>query len=258
MDRTVNYNSLAGDFDKRYERSDYGPLADLLRRFLKQLPSGRVLDVGCGTGHWLAEISATGAPCLGLDPARNMLEVALRKRTAADIVQASADPLPLMPRAFTHVVCINVLHHIPNPALFLAEAQRVLVPGGRIITVGLDPHTGTDQWWIYDYFPQVVAIDKRRFLSTRVIRQMLASHGFIEASTRDVLHFPDMFVARAALESGRTAKSTTSELALLTDQEYQAGMSRLLADIEAAEARGETLSIGADLRLYATTARLPG
>ncbi len=258
MNRTVNYDSLASDFDKRYERSDYSPLSDLLRRFIEEPPSGRVLEVGCGTGHWLAEISQRGIPCFGLDPALSMLEVARRKATGAGTVQAVAEKLPWASKSFTHVICINAFHHMEDREQFLAEAQRVLRPGGRILVVGLDPHAGMDSWWIYDYFPQVIVIDKRRYASTQTIRDLLDRHGFIESMTVEALHFPDKFPARLALATGRLAKSTTSQLAVLPDEEYEAGMARLKNDIDSAEARGETLTIGADLRLYATTAHLTG
>jgi hypothetical protein len=36
---------------------------------------------------------------------------------------------------------------------FLDEARRVLRSGGRLMTIGLDPHLGIDRWYIYDYFP---------------------------------------------------------------------------------------------------------
>ena len=40
------------------------------------------------------------------------------------------------------------------------EARRVLRAGGSLMSVGLDPHTALDQWWIYDYFPGALAADR--------------------------------------------------------------------------------------------------
>ena len=67
------------------------------------------------------------------------------------------------------------------------------------------------------------------------------------------LHMPIQVSARSALDSGQLAKATTSQLTILTDEEYDAGIKRLAADIEVADASGKNLTIGADLRLYATT-----
>lgn len=86
------------------------------------------------------------------------------------------------------------------------------------------------------------------------IRKMLNQAGFINCSTIETLHIPVKAPARSTLESGQLAKTSTSQLAILTDAEYQRGINRLMQEIEDAESRGNTLEIEADLRVYATTA----
>jgi SAM-dependent methyltransferase len=165
--------------------------------------------------------------------------------------------MPCRPKLLGRVFCINAFHHFVDHRRFLAEARRVLHPGGGIMIVGLDPHTCLDRWWIYDYFPQVVDIDKKRYPSTDQIRSLMIAYGFVSASTVEALHMPLQMSARLALETGRLAKTTTSQLAVLTDEEYDEGIGHLMRDIEINEARHKSLTIGADLRLYATTAWLP-
>jgi uncharacterized SAM-dependent methyltransferase len=60
--------------------------------------------------------------------------------------------------------------------------------------------------------------------------------------------------AREALERGRLDRAATSQLGVLTEDEYQRGLARIRADVAAAAARGESLTLGTDLRLYATVA----
>jgi hypothetical protein len=62
------------------------------------------------------------------------------------------------------------------------------------------------------------------------------------------IHIP----ARYAMEKGFLAKTTTSQLIVLTHEEYNRGIRQLQRDIESAEASRSTLTIGADLRVYAT------
>jgi len=161
--------------------------------------------------------------------------------------------MPWGAQTFNRLFCINSLHHFADQERFGVEAGRLLDHGGGVLIVGLDPHNGRDRWWIFDYFPQVIEIDRKRYPSTGQIRDRLTAHGFTYCRTVVALHMPVRMPARAALESGRLGKSTTSQLSVLSDDEYRAGISRLVSDIEAAEAAGKTLSIGADLRLYATT-----
>jgi len=252
--RSVDYDSVAIQFDKRYERSDYRPVWKLLIGYLRGA-QGPILEVGCGTGHWLKEIERLNIPTVGIDPSRNMLEAACKKQSGAAIIQGEAEHLPGKDNSFDRLFCVNSFHHFQDKERFVAEAARVLRPRGKILIVGLDPHNGLDQWWVYDYFPQVVRIDKERYPSTEAIRDMLGSHGFADCQTEVALHFPDRLPARTALETGRLAKTTTSQLTVLTDAEYKEGIGRLVKAIEAAEARGEMLVIGADLRVYATTAQ---
>jgi hypothetical protein len=84
----------------------------------------------------------------------------------------------------------------------------------------------------------------------------MQENGFVNCSTIEVLHMPVKLSARSALQSGRLEKTTTSQLTVLTDEEYNAGLSRLINDIELKEAQHKELTIIADLRLYATTAWL--
>ena len=254
MNRPVDYDVVAEVYDCRYERSDYGPLLQLLLSFAAG--SREILEVGCGSGHWLQELAGQGYDVMGLDPSSSMLRIARRKSRQPSFVQACAEAIPCRGMLFGRVFCINAFHHFIDQKGFLAEAHRVLNPSGGIMIVGLDPHTGLDRWWIYDYFPQAIEIDKKRYPSTARIRSLLTADGFVNASTVEALHMPLQMSARLALETGRLAKTTTSQLTILTDDEYDEGIRHLMRDIEINEAQHRSLTIGADLRLYATTAWL--
>jgi len=252
--RSVNYDTVAEVYDRRYERSDYSPVLRLLFDFVRG--GKRLLEIGCGTGHWLSELTRAGYDAVGLDPSRNMLKTAMGKSQQLELILGRAESIPFGTCTIDRLFCINALHHFSQKERFMTEARRVLHSEGGILVIGLDPHTGLDHWWIYDYFPQVIDIDKRRCPSTISLRKSMQENGFINCNTIEVLHMPIKLSARSALQSGRLAKNTTSQLTILTDKEYKAGLSRLMKDIELKEAQHKDLMIGADLRLYATTAWL--
>lgn len=255
MNRSVDYDAVAEVYDRRYDRSDYGPVLQLLLSFVQG--SRHILEVGCGSGHWLQELAKQGYDVVGLDPSSSMLRTGKRKSRQPSFVQAWAEAIPCRQALFGRVFCINAFHHFVDQRRFLTEAHRILHPGGGIMIVGLDPHTGLDCWWIYDYFPQVIEIDKKRYPSTGQIRSLMTAYGFVSASTVEALHMPLQMSARLALETGRLAKTTTSQLMVLTDDEYDEGIRHLMRNIEINEAQHKALTIGADLHLYATTAWLP-
>jgi ubiquinone/menaquinone biosynthesis C-methylase UbiE len=101
------------------------------RRWLASDARGRILDLGSGTGRSLPLLAA-GAWVVGLDPARDALRRARRRAPAVPLVQARAEALPFRDGAFATVVGALVLCTVDDPVTALAEARRVLRPGGQL------------------------------------------------------------------------------------------------------------------------------
>jgi SAM-dependent methyltransferase len=95
-------------------------------------PGSRVLDVGCGSGEFLAMLRRAGAVIAGTDPAPGMLELARRGNPTADIRPGSAEALPWPDDTFDVVTAVNSLQFADSTHDALAEAIRVSVPGGAI------------------------------------------------------------------------------------------------------------------------------
>lgn len=106
---------------------------------LRQSPAPRrVLDVGCGTGYalrLLADRLPQASEFLGLDAARNMVEVA--RSASSDerlgFVHAKAERLPLCDGVFDLVVTTTSFDHWPDQARGIRECARVLAPGGMLV-----------------------------------------------------------------------------------------------------------------------------
>ena len=113
--------------------------ADREARFLSDLliDSGRpLLEIGCGEGANLFHIEGTphdDGLAVGLDRSAGKLHFAAAAIPSARFVCADGSALPYADSTFETVIIRDVLHHIPTPADTLAEAARVLRPGGRFI-----------------------------------------------------------------------------------------------------------------------------
>lgn len=118
---------------------------------LAALPSRveRLLDIGAGTGRLLELVAPRCGAALGVDASREMLALArarLAERNLSNCAVRQADMyrLPLPDAAFDAVTLQMVLHYAEDPAAALAEAGRVLRPGGTLLIVDLAPHARAD------------------------------------------------------------------------------------------------------------------
>lgn len=255
MTRKTDYEQIATTYDRRYRDNTYSGTDDTLRGFVTD--GQRVLEVGCGTGHWLARLEHWGCQASGLDPSSEMLKKAAARGLKGQLVRGRAESLPWADAAFDRVVCVNALHHFGDKAGFATEARRVLCRGGRVLSIALDPGAGADRWYIYDYFQDTFALDHARYPRTAVLRDWFTDAGFVGCDTVVAEHITVDEPARELLDSGRLAKSVTSQLAILSDAEYKTGLDHIWRDIHTAEAHGNCLRLTADLRLYATYGEVP-
>jgi ubiquinone/menaquinone biosynthesis C-methylase UbiE len=244
MTQPVNYDLVASTYDRRYERHQYEGVKAVLHRFI-DAPGLDVAEVACGTGHWVAGLRDRVGMAAALDFSFAMLERARTAAPFAHIVRGRAEQLPWTTTSFDRVFCINALHHFEDPDAFIAEARRVLRPAGAVLIAGLDPHTQLDSWWVYDYFPSAFEIDRARFRSAQMIRERLQATGFVDPRTELAHRFQAAIAFEDAIPRGLLDRRSTSQLMLVSDAEYEAGMERL---------RQEQPILRSDVRLYATVA----
>lgn len=107
--------------------------------------AGRLLDIGTGTGRVLELLAHHISQGVGVDASKAMLALARSRLARADLSHCSvrlADMyrLPLAETSFDIAVLQMVLHYAEDPQGVLAEAARVLRPGGRLLVVDLAQH----------------------------------------------------------------------------------------------------------------------
>ena len=94
-------------------------------------PGQRVLDVGCGDGASLLDISTLGAEAYGTEYDRNVEPVA--QKLGLNIFFGDLTDAPYADGFFDTITMSQLLEHIPDPIAFLRNAKQKLKPGGKII-----------------------------------------------------------------------------------------------------------------------------
>jgi ubiquinone/menaquinone biosynthesis C-methylase UbiE len=129
---------FAAMYDRGMDAVEKAGLAEHRRRLLATA-SGRVLEIGGGTGTNLPYYREAVAELVVTEPEEPMarrLEHRLREhRVATRVVRAPAEQLPLETGSFDCAVSTLVLCTVSDPARALGEVRRVLKPGGRLLFI---------------------------------------------------------------------------------------------------------------------------
>jgi arsenite methyltransferase len=129
-----------------YSTADVVEQRRAIRAALALQPGERVADIGCGPGFLAAEMAAeVGADghVHAVDPSESMLAITRRRQTAAgaaplEIAPGNALALPLADAGLDAAVCTQVLEYVDDVPAALADARRVLRPGGRLLILDTD------------------------------------------------------------------------------------------------------------------------
>jgi len=102
---------------------------------ISHVPAGskRILDLGCGTGFFLAELLEQHPGSVGLDISHEMLRVSDQYVPGAKLVTGDAEKLPFRPRAFDAVFCKGSLHHTRDHVGFLRNCCEALDGSGVLV-----------------------------------------------------------------------------------------------------------------------------
>ena len=228
MKRT-DYASIAATYDESELRHDIPPDAFLGDRLSTGPRPFAVLDVGCGTGNWLAvqrkRYPEEGISWCGLDASPAMLDKARAKLSAGRFEVGSADALPFGDGSVHYLSCSFAFHHFPDKPLALDEMLRVLAAGGALRIANIVPEQ-MRRWWVYRFFPEAWLEDEKRFWSSNLLFHELARRGFeprVEVTQK---------TARESLEKilEEASRRDVSELSILDDADYDRGMARLRAE----------------------------
>lgn len=201
--RPVN-NAIYDDLGERWYTAHDDPVALLraesrllgpwIRGRVRQAFPGRccaILDVGCGAGFLSNALARDGHQVTGLDASAGSLAVAARHDGTGRVRYQLGDALalPYRDHSFDVVCAMDFLEHVEAPAAVVAEAARVLVPGGLFFF-----HTFNRSWlawlivikgveWFVRNTPRGMHV-LRLFIKPRELEAMCREHGLARIELR--------------------------------------------------------------------------
>lgn len=144
----LGYGDVAAHYDswpwQAFWHHNERPMVIELLRAKREVSLG--LDLGVGTGRYLAEFNRLGVRAVGLDISEHMLHRAgCRLGSRADLLCADMNHMPFASASFDLVVAARVFSHLPRLLPALAEIGRVLRHGGLLIVTDVDGRHRYDQ-----------------------------------------------------------------------------------------------------------------
>lgn len=228
----VDYSEIAPTYDARYTLGLYDGVLVALRALVIGKNSEYTLEAGCGTGYWLSALSDLIPHLYGLDYSLEMLRKARERDSCGALVRATAEILPFHETTFDLIFCVNAIHHFGRIDQFISEARRLLRPGGTLAAIGMDPHQGRDYWCVYDYFPETKATDLVRYPSSGQVTDAMLRVGFDRIECRVACRFAATRRGYAVFEDPELQRRGCSQMALLSDDQYAAGVERIRSALQ--------------------------
>lgn len=245
----LDYDQIASDYNQRYPTTQNWERGQALLDLANRYKNGTFLEVGSGTGFWLDLLHRTTDSLFGLDYSLGMIQHAKRQPAPLRLTRGSAVQLPYRDNSFDLLYSVDAIHHFGDHRAFIAEVYRVLKPGGAFATIGHDPHDGTTNWYIYDYFDGVYDTDLRRYPAGRSILKWMREDGFEDVSSRTVEHILNVHVGKSVLRDPFLKQNATSQLALVSKEIYDEGIERIQAALAGAKERNDAIVFSSDIQV---------
>jgi len=226
----VDYDKIAPDYDNH--RRAGGPYVGRLVELAREIRAQDVLELGCGTGNCTAGFLHThDCRVIGLDPSRGMLLKAKAKGIeGVALVEGSATAIPLLAQSVDYVFGAFFLHHVLDLGAVARESARVLKEGGAaaFVTASIEFIKNHP---MNRYFPSLATVDLARFQTGEEIAGALREAGFERVEVGSFVTPEPQPIDRPYVE--KVAAKFISTYELIPADEFETGVARLRADVEA-------------------------
>jgi ubiquinone/menaquinone biosynthesis C-methylase UbiE len=167
-----------------------------------------------------------------------------------NLFNSDANCLSCKPLSFDLIICINAIHHFNYKIKFIEDSIKLLKKNGVLCIIGLDPRDDKNDWYLYKYFTRTYGLDLERFPSFQQLHEVMKNNGFINIYQKFVHKVESQKIGNEVLKDHFLDKRGASQLALLTDEEYQVGITKIKKDIEEAEKASRKIVFKTLLNFY--------
>ncbi|WP_067436620.1 class I SAM-dependent methyltransferase [Nocardioides jensenii] len=177
-DVAAAYDERSDEYIERFGAVEQSALTD--RATIEawgDLVAGRILDAGCGPGHWSDLLAGDGRrEVVGVDASAAFIKSARQHFPGLPFARGDLAALPLAKRSVGGILSwFSIIHTAPEgvPAI-MREFARVLTPGGSLLLGFFDTEAGVDAGVAFDH-----AVTTAYYWSAEALGELLTPHGFV-------------------------------------------------------------------------------
>ena len=171
MPRSAVFEANVSRYEAWFARHAAAYASELLALRLFVPLAGRGLEIGVGTGRFAAPLGIA----VGLDPSPAMLAVAAAR--GIETVEGCAERLPFADASFDNALVVTTICFVDSPLAMLAEARRVLKPGGRLVIGFIDRESDLGRHYLA-HREESVFYREASFVSAGEVERCLVEAGF--------------------------------------------------------------------------------
>lgn len=240
MDATPIYNTIGSGYNTTRAADPY--ITSRLYNLLAAKHNGKYLDVGTGTGNYLAALSKLGLDMTGLEPSDTMIQQARINNPNISIIQSGIENTTIEDETFDGATGVLTIHHWEDPQKGLSELYRILNPQSRLVLFSFTPEQMRG-YWLCHYFPEMMKEAMATIPTLADMLHMLKQSGFTDIHTekyfvKEDLQDQFMYSSKYRPERYLDEKIRNGASAfrlLITPEELASGLTQLQNDIESGE-----------------------
>jgi SAM-dependent methyltransferase len=227
----TDYNKIAASYNKRYKVNYLVNIGTEIKNLIASNNYKNILEAGCGTGKWINALDNNNLNVFGLDYSFEMLKVSKTYKSKLNLVNADAVYIPFKDNFFDLIFCVNAIHHFPDKETFIIESKRALTKNGMLAIFGVDPNIDKE-WYVYNYFDSVYENDLKRFPTLDYLKVILNKAGYEEIEIKIIEKIYSKRIGTDVLNDPFLGKQQSSQLANLSDEEYERGITKIKNQIK--------------------------
>lgn len=234
------YNKVGKGYNSTRNADPY--LTERMYELLAPVDGGNYLDIGCGTGNYMAALTQKGLQFTGVEPSDVMLEQAIEKYPALNFIKGTAEALPFDDELFNGVNATFTIHHWTDHLKGLQEIYRVLKPGSRLVLLSFTPEQLLN-YWLCKYFPDTMQRSSEVVPPMDSMVELFQQAGFQNIETEkyfvhegltDLFLYANKYRPESYLDP-EIRKGASSFTVYADEEEVAKGLAQLEQDIKSGE-----------------------